>query len=201
MTGNNHIHIIISLLVVMLLFASCENDLQEVRKFGYYEEVPTEIAKDVKMMYSDSFRVRVIVKTPKLVRYGGAKPREEFIGGFEVDFINDNLKISSKLTAKGAVKQTVTIKDEKGRNIREPVVVIKDSVVLAGANGELMFTDELIWYENLGKLSTTEWVQIVTKDKDIFGIGFESDKEFKNWTIRQVVGELESNELIDRGND
>jgi hypothetical protein len=189
------------ILLVLFFFSSCENDLESIRKFGHYEEIPTEVAQDVEMMYSDSFQVRVIVRTPKLIRYGGARPREEFKGGLVVDFIGDNLQLSSQLTAKQAVKKTITVKDEKGRNIREPVVVIQDSVVLEGANGELLFTDELVWFETAGKLSTDKWVKIVTEDKNIFGFGFESDKEFKNWKIRSVVGEFQSGGFVDGFND
>jgi hypothetical protein len=189
------------ILLTLFFFPSCENDLESIRKFDYYEEIPTEVAQDVEMMYSDSFQVRVIVRTPKLIRYGGAKPREEFKGGLVVDFIGDNLQRSSQLTAKGAIKKTITIKDDKGRNVREPVVIIQDSVVLEGSNGELLFTDELMWFENEGKLSTDKWVKIVTKDKNIFGFGFESDKEFKNWKIRSVVGEFQSDGLVDGFND
>lgn len=183
------------LFLIVFCLMACENDLAEIRKYSYYEEVPTEVAQNVEMMYSDSFQVVVIIRTPQLLRYSGARPREEFKGGLEVDFIGKNLRVSSKLTAKEAVKKTVTIKDEKNRNIREPIVVVKDSVVLAGGNGELLFTEELIWYENLGKLSTDKWVRIVTEDKDIFGFGFESDREFKNWRIRSVVGEFKQDGL------
>jgi len=181
--------------LMILCMMSCENDLAEIRKYSYYEEVPTEVAENVEMMYSDSFQVVVIIRSPQLVRYSGAKPREEFKGGLAVDFIGKNLRVSSKLTAKGAIKKTITIKDEKNRNIREPIVEVKDSVVLAGSNGELLFTEELIWYENVGKLSTDKWVRIITEDKDIFGFGFESDREFKNWKIRSVIGEFKSDGL------
>ncbi len=194
-------YLFISIFLGILLLSSCENDLQEVRKFDYYEDVPTEIASDVEMMYSDSFQVRVIVRTPQLFRYAGARPREEFKGGIVMDFIGENLKISSKLTAKEAIKKTITIKDELGRNIREPVVIVKDSVVLAGGNGDVLLTDELVWYENEGKLKTSEWVQIITEDKNIFGFGFESDKEFKKWRIRSVLGEFESDGLVNGLND
>lgn len=187
----------IYLCLCILLFSACENDLEQVRKFGHYEEIPTEVADNVEMMYSDSFQVVVIIRTPQLIRYSGSKPREEFVGGLEVDFIGKNLQVASKLTAKEAIKKTVTIKDEKNRNIREPIVVVKDSVVLAGSGGELLFTDELIWYENMGKLSTDKWVRIITEDKDIFGFGFESDREFKNWKIRSVIGEFKSDGLMD----
>lgn len=183
------------------MLTSCENDIAEVRKFGHYEEVPTEIARNIEMMYSDSLQVRVIVRSPELYRFGGAIPREEFKGGIEVDFIGDNLKVSSKLTADEAEKKTINVKDDKGRNVREPVVYIRENVKLVGSNGELMFTDELIWYEKMGKLSTSKWVRIITKDKDISGFGFESDKEFKNWRIRSVIGEIESKGYIEEGED
>lgn len=183
---------------LLLTFLSCENDLEAVRKFDYYEEVPTEIGRKVKMMYSDSMQVRVVIQTPKLVRYGGVKAREEFQNGIEVDFIGENLVANSKLTAKKAIKKVISVKDEKNRLVREPVVIVKDSVVLSSRNGDVLLTDELVWFENTDKLTTTKHVRIITKDKDIFGFGFESDKEFKNWKIHSVVGEFASDALIKR---
>lgn len=187
---------ILLLCIAVAFFSSCENDLETVRKFDYYEEIPTEIARNVEMMYSDSFQVRVIVKSPKLIRYGGVSARDEFKGGIEVDFIGKELRATSKLTAKEAVKKNISVKDKKNRVKRESVVIVRDSVILKSGNGDVMKTDELIWYENADKLSTTKQVRIKTKNKDIFGFGFESDKDFKNWKIHSVIGEFKSDALI-----
>ncbi len=179
-------------LSVLLLFSACENDINEVRRFGYYEEVPTEVAKDVEMLYSDSLQVRVRVRAPELVRYGGSKLREEFNEGLEVDFLSDNLQVSSRLTAKSAVKKTITVRDEKGRASREPVVIVRDSVVLVSGNGkDILKTDELIWYENSDKLASDAFVTIIKPDQVIYGFGFDSDGEFGTWRIRSVAGKFD----------
>ncbi|MGB1216616.1 MAG: LPS export ABC transporter periplasmic protein LptC [Saprospiraceae bacterium] len=176
----------------LIIFTSCENDITEVRKWGHYEDIPTEVGTNVEMLYSDSFQVRVKVFAPRLVRYGGAKVREEFNEGIEVDFIGNNLKTTSRLTAKRATKKTITVKDEKGRTKREPVVIIRDSVVLVSNNGEMMKTDELIWFEHSDKLSSNKFVTIIRPDEVIYGYGFDSDKEFGRWRIRSVTGRFKS---------
>ncbi len=182
----------ILLLLLVIIFISCENDITEVRKWGYYEEVPTEVGTNVEMLYSDSLQVRVKVFAPHLVRYGGKDVREEFDQGIEVDFINNNLKTSSRLTAKKATKKVITVKDEKGRTKRESAVIIQDSVVLVGNNGEMMITEELIWLEESDKLSSDKFVTIIRPDEVIYGNGFDSDKEFERWRIRSVTGRFKS---------
>ncbi len=182
----------ISLLSIIIIFTSCENDIRTIRKWDYYEEIPTEVGTNVEMLYSDSLQVRVKVFAPHLVRYGGQDVREEFDQGIEVDFINSNLNSSSRLTAKKATKKTITIKDEKGRTKREPVVIIQDSVVLVGNGGEMMITEELIWFEESDRLASDKFVTIIRPDEVIYGNGFDSDKEFERWRIRSVTGRFKS---------
>ncbi len=178
-----------------MCMTACENDLSEVRRFGYYEEVPTEIAKDVEIMYSDSMQVRVIVRTPRLVRFSGNTPREEFLGGIQVDFLGDNLKTSSRLTAKKAIKETVIHKDEKDRPIREPAIFVQDSVVLTSSGGRILKTTELVWYEDTGRLKSDKFVQIITPTEIIYGYGFETDKEFSKWKLTSPAGSFPVNSL------
>ncbi len=178
--------------LLLLFFSACENDLNEVRKFGYFEDVPSEIARDVEMLYSDSLQVRVIVKAPLLERYSGATAIEEFNEGISVDFLGNNLKPSSRLTANKATKKTITLKDEKGRYTREPVIVIQENVILAGSQGDTLKTEELVWYENKGIMESEKFVTIIKPEEIIYGYGFDSDKEMTRWRIRQVAGRFKA---------
>ncbi len=174
--------------IVILFFSACENDISAVKKFSYYQDIPSEIARDVEMMYSDSLKVRVIVRAPLLERFSGASLVEEFNEGLEVDFIGENLRPTSKLTANKAKKETINIKDEKGRFVREPIVVVQENVILANANGDTLKTEELVWFENMGKLESEKFVTIIKPEEIIYGYGFDTDKEFSRWRIRQVTG-------------
>ncbi len=185
------------LFFLLVIFSACENDLSEVRKFGYYEDVPSEIGRDVEMMYSDSMKVRVVVKAPLLERYSGATLVEEFNEGLEVDFIGENLRTTSKLTANKAIKKIITIKDEKGRTVREPVVIIQENVILRSSSGDTLKTEELIWYENMGKLESGKFVTIIKPEEVIYGYGFDSDKDFARWRIRQVTGRFKVEQFND----
>ena len=174
--------------LICFLFTACENDINAVKKFSYYEDIPSEIARDVEMMYSDSMKVRVIVRAPLLERYSGASLVEEFNEGIAVDFIGANLKPTSRLTANKAKKETINIKDEKGRFVREPIVVVQNNVILTSANGDTLKTEELVWFENMGKLESEKFVTIIKPEEIIYGYGFDTDKEFSRWRIRQVTG-------------
>ncbi len=189
-------NILFFLFLISILCTACENDIAEVRHlFPPYEDIPTEIASNVEMMYSDSFQVRIIVKAPKLIRYGGADMREEFTEGFFVDFLGENQQKTSHLTAEKATKKTIVVQDEKGRKIREPVVIIKDNVQLISRGGDTLITEELIWYENLGLLTSNKYVEIKKPKEWVVGYGFETDKESSNWKIRNVIGEFESKRI------
>ncbi len=179
----------ISFIIIFSFFlVGCENDITQVRKFGYFVDVPSEVVRDVKMLYSDSLKVRVVVRAPLLERYSGTEAEEEFNEGLEVDFLGENLKPTSKLTANKAIKKIIPIKDDKGRLVREPVIIVQENVILRSSSGDTLKTEELVWYENMGKLESEKFVTILKPDEVIYGYGFDSDKEFSRWRIRQVTG-------------
>ncbi len=186
---------ILFILILIIGLASCENDMEDIRFWDPFQDIPTEIAKNVEMLYSDSMQVRIIVKAPLLERYGGAEAVEYFNEGLIVDFLNDDLEISSRLTANYAEKRTINIIDELGRTIREPVIIIKRNVVFANGAQDTLKTEELIWFENQGKLASDKFVTIIRQNELIWGNGFDTDRDFERWRIRSVVGRFNADNL------
>ena len=172
-------------LCVLLCFAflSCENDLAEVSKFIDNEEVAVEVGETVKMLYSDSGRVEMVIEAPVLHRHLDKRvPKREFPKGLEVFFLDTEQKVQSWLTGKYAIE------DENKR-----IITVQDSVVLFNHNAEKLETDELIWDQGTNMISTMRFVRITTKDEQITGYGFEADREFKYWRIIAPQGSVKVN--------
>ena len=162
---------------------SCENDLAEVSKFIDNEEVAVEVGETVKMLYSDSGRVEMVIEAPVLHRHLDKRvPKREFPKGLEVFFLDTEQKVQSWLTGKYAIE------DENKR-----IITVQDSVVLFNHNAEKLETDELIWDQGTNMISTMRFVRITTKDEQITGYGFEADREFKYWRIIAPQGSVKVN--------
>jgi len=170
----------ILLLLLALIFASCENDLEEIEKIIPKENTNKEIAKDVTLFYSDSAVVRVRIQGAEMIRHlDKSDPREEFTKGIKADFFGNRNKVNSVLTSKHATRY-----ESKHQ------IVIRDSVVWESSSNEKLETEELIWDEKNERVFSNRYVRITNPDEIIYGYGFEANQEFTEWTINQIDGRI-----------
>ena len=172
-----------------IVFISCENDLSEVQQFIVEDQVTVEVGEGVEVIYSDSGRIEMKVIAPVLHRHlDRLNPRRTFPNGLKVLFIGKDQEMESWLIGKQATEFENTHQ-----------TIIRDSVVLFNTNGEKLETDHLVWDQKEGRIYTDQLVKMTTIDKEIWGYGFEADREFKHWSIKAVRGELkiDPNNLID----
>lgn len=93
-----------------------------------------------------------------------------------VDFFKEGEHSSVLYSSKGKI-------DEKTNNMTAVgnVSVFSDS-------GITLYTEELNWVDKIEKIKTDKFVTIITELDTIFGYGFESDQQLKNWEIYNVRG-------------
>lgn len=162
-----------------LLFA-CENNIEKIKAFSSFENLPVVEASNFETMFTDSGEVRFFLKTPKLLRFEGeGKPYVEFPEGIELVKYDENQNIISSITADYA-KQFE--KEEKWE--------AKNNVVATNAQGDTLKTEHLIWEEKEEKIHTEEFVRIIREDQIITGIGFQSDQSLQNWRIKNPKGTI-----------
>ena len=63
------------------------------------------------------------------------------------------------------------------------------NVVAVSDSGITLFSDNLIWDSKGERLHTKEEIMITTPEADtLYGVGFESDSDLKNWKIINPSG-------------
>lgn len=161
-------------LVIGLL--SCANNLNDVDALLDEENLLIETSRNIRMIYSDSARVRVIISGPRMLSYLDKKdPKQEFPDGVHAEFMNDYGQKHSFLDAKYAI-----------RDNRKNLVHCKDSVVVYNGNGEKLETSELFWDEKSGTMRTDKFIRISqpTRGDTTYGVGFESNEDFSKFIIK-----------------
>ena len=177
---------IIIFLSFLIFFLSCSNSLEDIEKIKLSSLSKTESAKDVRIIYSDSAIVRMIIKAPLMQsNISNEAPKKIFPKGVLVDFYDNNQNISSHLTSKFAEY----LENEK-------MIFLKDSIVIRNYRNEQLETEELYWVEKDSKIYSKKFVKITTSTEIIHGYGFSSNMEFTNWEIDSVSGIFESKALI-----
>jgi LPS export ABC transporter protein LptC len=167
------------LFLPILLFASCENDIQTVKNITMKTELPVRTAKSTELIYSDSAVVKVKLTAPVLDQYLGENPRIVMPKGVKVLFYNDSIKVTTQLTADSAIRKEKTNIMEAYRN-----------VVVVNRKGEKLHTEKLIWDERKRIIYTNVHVLITTADDEILeGDGMEANEDFTKYKIKKPHGD------------
>ncbi len=159
----------------MLFLGSCTNDTAEVRSLFSTDDLKVELVKDVEIFYSDSARVKIIIKSPEMRRYVEySYSNDEFPEGIYVEFLDENQRPVSWLESKYAI-----------RSNKERKIYVRDSVVFYNSANDKLTTSELIWDEGAGEIYTDKFVRISqpAKRDTSYGYGFKANEDLSRFEI------------------
>ena len=153
--------------------------MKEVNAIVERELLPVEVADDIRIIYSDSALLKVILEAKHLERFLGENPYLEMTEGVHVRFYNKLGQVESELRSNYAVSHQNT-----------EIMEAKEDVVVINQKGETLNTEHLIWEEKTERIHTEEFVKITTEDEVIFGHGFESNQDFTKYRIKKIKGTI-----------
>ena len=169
-------HIFLFSILLIFLWA-CENDIKVINTLAGKNNAPSESAKDVETVYSDSGHVAVIVKAPQWDNYEGDNPYSEMPKGVDVKFYDNLMQVKSKLTANWAISYTKT-----------KIMEAKNHVVVVNEKNEQLNTEHLVWDQNKGRIYSDKFVTVRTGKDIIYGDGLDADERFDHWKVLKVKG-------------
>ena len=162
-------------ILAMILLSSCTKE--SVEELPSKEGMPDQESWGVNIILTDQGMIRAKVRSGHLEKYN----EKEFImldSSVTVDFFDSYEQHTSVLTSnKAEVNQSSNDMKAIGN-----VVAVSDS-------GISLYSETLIWESNDEKLRTKDSIMITTLEKDtLYGVGFESDSDLKNWKIINPSG-------------
>jgi LPS export ABC transporter protein LptC len=167
----------IVLCTILLFLNGCqENDMAKVKSMFNEQDADVELADSVKFIYKEGAYIRAVVTGKTIKRYTKTQNKLEFPDGLLVKFF-DQLNLISVLKANYAEN-----------NDAEQIIKVSGDVHMENARAEVLETQELIWNVRNKKITTDKPIKIKTPDNIIYGVGFDSDEDFSNYTIRKVNG-------------
>lgn len=161
----------------ILSLPSCkENDIAKVKSMFNEKDADVEVADSVRFTYKEGEYARAVVTGKTIRHYTKVQNKIEFPDGLFVRFY-DKLRLISILRA-----------DYAENNDALQLMKVSGNVYMENERYEQLETQELTWNEKTKKVFTDKQVRIKTPDHIIYGIGFDSDEDFSNYTIRKVNG-------------
>ncbi|MCP9236417.1 LPS export ABC transporter periplasmic protein LptC [Lewinella sp. JB7] len=165
---------------LFLFVLGCVNDPADVARLEEVLDDQVEVARGVRILYSDSARIRLILEAPTMYNYlSPADPRQEFPDGVIAFFLDEYQDTTSTLVAHEGVYRR-----------RNNLITVRDSVVWESADQQRLETEELNWDEQREMIYTNKFVVLTQPDYIITGYGLESDAGFSSARVLQVDGRI-----------
>lgn len=182
----NNFHIIKNLVtaIVVTLFFSCNNDINDVGNIGKLQNQPIAEAENINLKYTEykDSTVRIIANllSPKMLDYSNRRFKfQEFPNGVELKIYDDNNN-QTTITSNYAIVYTDT-----------DIIDLRGNVKIATHTKDTLFTDQLYYNQKLEWAFTNMNFVYKSLTNSTHGIGFDSDKEFKNWQMLEMGGDFE----------
>jgi LPS export ABC transporter protein LptC len=172
---------LVSLFTALLYFSSCQNDAKDIASVSRPKLLPTQQGKGITMIYTDSARLKMILKAPKMQTFDNNVPEPFTVlsEGVMIDFFNQNQKAETTLRANYGVHYPNRKRME-----------VKYNVVVVNKDGERLNTEHLVWDEAQKKILSDAFVKITTGKEIIMGKGLESNQDFTQYQIKEVTGTI-----------
>jgi len=167
--------------IALILFASCENDIEKVKIITGKKAIPVERGKEVEILYSDSAKIKARLLARELNRFAEKQPYIEMPKGIKMYFYDSNQKVNSTLTS-----QYAKVLQFPDNNIMEA----KRKVVVVNEKNETLKTEHLVWDQKKETIVSDAFVTITTKDEIIMGEGLESNQSFTKYKIKKMTGTI-----------
>ena len=140
------------------------------------KDIDVEVADSVKFIYKEGAYIRAIVTGKTVKRYTNTQNKLVFPDGLLVKFY-EQLNMISVLKANYAENDDA-----------QQTINVSGNVYMENARNEIIETTQLTWNIRTKKIYTDKSIKIRTPDNIIYGVGFDSDEDFSNYTIRKVNG-------------
>jgi hypothetical protein len=171
-------------LLGVLLFVSCENDINEVNKIENIEkEEAVDISKDVKVIYSDSAVVKAQLTSPEMRMHhdtsGNKNGNYEFKKGLQIIFFDKYGIENQRITADYGLQRA-----------KDNIIELRKNVVITLSNGSIIKTEEFFYDQANKKYYNTVPITFEMKDGrgNFQGSSFTSDSDFNNIKAENMTG-------------
>jgi LPS export ABC transporter protein LptC len=184
-TYRNHILSIVAILFVTMLF-SCQDRLNEVRKWDLDEGKPQTAGKGINLFYTDSGKVKANLRTPLMNDFTHLDfSYREFPDGLELDFFDEENKKNTIIADYGIMYEQTDLVDLQG------------NVVITTADSTVLKAKQLYWDQQRGWVFSDINYNVKLNNGALNeGEGFDANEKFDKFISRsnkgvQIVEETE----------
>jgi LPS export ABC transporter protein LptC len=166
----------------VLLFTSCTNDLEKIKKVTMRNNDPEERTTELYLIQTDGGKATIRLYAKTAESFSTPDKIVVFNNGLKVEFYNNKGKLSSILTAKyGKINES------------QGTMEVLDSVrVFNPLKDQRMETEALYWDKKDSLITTDKLVSIKTPTALIYGEGLKMKQDFSYYEFIKPQGKIKT---------
>lgn len=168
-------------LLIIAGISSCDSEGKLNSSADTVSTAPDQVGFDATLTVTNTGEPIYRIRYKRMEKYSNRR-EVKFMDGVVMEFF-DKGQPSSRVLSKEARLNESTNDIEFSGNVRSH-----------SEGGIQLYTERLAWHDSRGQLTSDVYVTVITADKDtINGTGFESEKSFKAWSVREPSGVSQKN--------
>lgn len=167
------------LILTIFLFASCQNEIAEIKAVTDYFNYPIQSVENADYLYSESANKSTRLQAPLLERFYNDTSQIVASKGFKMTFFSKEGKTGAWLVG-----------DQGEFWEKSGVFHVTGHVKMENTEGESMTTERVTFYRDSDLIKTDDWVTIQTKTGTLHGKGLLSNSAFTEYQILQPTGQF-----------
>ncbi len=175
-------------LLLLLVFSSCENDLETIQKITFDVKSPDESTKNLHIMISDSGYAKVEIIATLAETFRNKVHITKVKDSLRVNFFNDKGKVVSTLFALyGEI------------NFTNGTIIVKDSVRLYNfQNKQMLETEALYWNQRDSTIYSLSQIIVRSPKGIVIGKdGIKTTQEFNKYELLKPEGKIQIEEELE----
>jgi LPS export ABC transporter protein LptC len=181
--SNNLLSVMILIITLML---SCEDNADALKELSIVRQDPLATAHNIRMIYTDSMKIKAILTAPKHVDFTNLSFRyAEFPEGLKVVFFDTAGNENEVLADYGILYDETKLIDLRG------------NVQLKSFDGSVLNTEQLFWDAQTEWLFTEKPFKFKDKDYDFDALRLDTNKDFTKFQTGNLIGTITVSEPLD----
>lgn len=159
-----------------MLFSCSNNNLKNIQDIDVSENEPIGVAENINLKYTDSGKVKAILKSPKMYDFSNRRfPYNEFTDGVSLELFEDG-------------KKSVVVSDYAIIYSKTDIIDLQGNVKVTTHSNDTLYAEQLYYDQMKDWLFTNKPVTFRTGQDLINGNGFDSNQKFTNAEVVETTG-------------
>jgi len=176
---------ILPVIILMVSFVSCKNDIETINALNNEIQLPDQSGFNIEITYTDSGKLKGKIYAPEVNKYDrGEEPYVEFPKGMKVMFYDSLERSTSYIRANYAIYY------EKKQLWEARNQVVAENEV----SGDKLETEQMFWDQKEERIYSEKFTRLTNSDGISYGEGgFESRQDMSKWRLKGSSGTLNVN--------